>query len=126
MSDQKITMECGLLDKLSSGQDVMADRGFTIGQLEAHGLRLHIPAFLGTHRAQLIATEVTETRRIAEARIHVERAIERIKNVQGLSIISSMLCPISNHLIFACGFLTLVDAPSVPIGGQARCKHVFK
>ena len=58
----------------------MADRGFTISdELEAKGIRLRIPSFLGSKRAQLKARKVTQTRRIAEARIHVERAIQRIK-----------------------------------------------
>ena len=33
---------------------------------------------------QLTAGEVTATRRIAEARVHVERAIERLKEFQTL------------------------------------------
>ena len=79
-SDNKITLECGLLDQLKPGQDVMADRGFTVeAELQEKGIRLHILSFLGSDRAQLTSREVTKTRRIVEARIHVERAIERIK-----------------------------------------------
>lgn len=66
----KITSECGLLDELQAGQDVMADRGFTVETLlQQRGCRLIIPSFLGTHRTQLSAKEVTSTRRIAETRI---------------------------------------------------------
>ena len=58
----------------------MADRGFTISdELEAKGVRFRIPSFLGSERAQLEASKVTQTRRIAEARIHVECAIQRTK-----------------------------------------------
>ena len=58
----------------------MVDRGFTGDLLLAEkGCQLHVPAFLGTKRTPLTATEVTQGRRIAEARIHIERAIERIK-----------------------------------------------
>ena len=82
-ASDKITMESGLPDKLNAGQDVMADRGFDISvHLETVGMELHIPSFLGTKRMQLRAEEVTATRRIAEARIHIERAIERIKEFQ--------------------------------------------
>ena len=34
-SDQKITQNCGLIRLLSPGQDVMADRGFTVDLLLA-------------------------------------------------------------------------------------------
>ena len=73
-------MECGLLDLLSPRQYIMADRGFTIEEeLREKGTGLYIPSFLGSKRSQLTAEEVTSTHRIAEAPIHVERAIERIK-----------------------------------------------
>ena len=61
----------------------MADRGFTVEEdLAEKKLKLHIPSFLRTKRAQLTAGEVTATRRIAEARVHVERAIERLKEFE--------------------------------------------
>ena len=68
-----------LVDKSVLGHEVMADRGFTVEEdLAEKNITLHIPSFLGNKRSQLTAPEVTSTRRIAEARVHVERAIERI------------------------------------------------
>ena len=65
------------------GHEVMADRGFTVEEdLAEKNITLHIPSFLGNKRSQLTAPEVTSTRRIAEARVHVERAIERIKEFE--------------------------------------------
>ena len=79
-SDQKITRECGLLNDLQPGHEVMADHGFTVEQdLAERNITLLIPSFLGNTRSQLTAPEVTSTRRIAEARVYVERAIERIR-----------------------------------------------
>ena len=61
----------------------MADRGFTVEEdLAEKNLKLHIPSFFGTKLAQLTAVEVTATRHIAEAHVHVERAIERLKKVE--------------------------------------------
>ena len=114
-SDKKITLECGLLDQLKPGHDVMADRGFTIrDELEANGIRLIIPSFLGSERAQLRAGEVTRTRRIAEARIHVERAIQRIKEfrlLQGEVDIS--LLHVLQQVFQVCAFLTNFQKPIV-------------
>ena len=61
----------------------MADRGFTVEEdLAKKNLTLHILSFLGTKRAKLTAGGVTATRRIAEARVHVERAIELLKEFE--------------------------------------------
>ena len=57
----------------------MADRGFTIQEeLNPLKVRLNIPAFL-SGRDQLTKAEVKESQGIASVRIHVERAIQRIK-----------------------------------------------
>lgn len=56
----------------------MADRGFDIpDDLTPFGI--NIPPFM-KGRIQLEAVELVETRRIASPRIHVKRAMERIKN----------------------------------------------
>ena len=57
----------------------MADRGFEIQDLLVpHGLILNMPPFKGNN-ASLSAEDVVKTQRIASARIHVERAIGRVK-----------------------------------------------
>ena len=62
---------------------MIADRGFAVEEdLAEKNLKLHIPSFLRTKRAHLTAGEVTATRRIAEARVHVEKAIERLKEFE--------------------------------------------
>ena len=58
----------------------MADRGFDVEDvLQPLGVQLNIPPFM-RGRDQLDEKDMVETRRIASLRIHVERAIERIKN----------------------------------------------
>ena len=60
-----ITEKSGLLDLLEPGDNVMADRGFDVGDLlHQHGITLNIPPFLG-QREQLTSRKVEETRRIA-------------------------------------------------------------
>ena len=79
VSDKCITEKSGLLQYLKPGDNIMADRGFEITSILPPGVGLNIPPFKGT-RAQLTAEEATETVHIASVRIHVERAIGRIKN----------------------------------------------
>ena len=79
MSDVEITNDCGLLDLLEEGDSVMADKGFTLYKvLKQRNVGLNIPPFLHCNQ-QFTSAEVAETQQIAAVRIHVERAIERIK-----------------------------------------------
>lgn len=79
-SDKHITENCGVLDKLSHGDVVLADRGFDIADsLGLYCAKLHIPAFTKGKR-QLSAMEVETTRKIANVRIHVERVIGLVRN----------------------------------------------
>ena len=60
------------------------------------------------------------TRRIATHRIHIEAAIERIKNFQITHFFPGSLChlaaPITFFVLFCeiCAFLTTIDSPLVP------------
>ena len=78
-SDKQITNDCGTLDLLEAGDSFMADKGFEIAGDLPQGVTLNIPPFLGEKDHLSIEGE-TETRRIASVRIHVERAMARIKN----------------------------------------------
>lgn len=63
----------------------MADRGFTIGDsFFPLKVKLNIPAF-SKGKDQLSEEDVTETLRIVTVRIHVERAIRRLKVLRILS-----------------------------------------
>ena len=77
-SDMCIVQDCGILNRLVPGDEVMADTGFTIQDLLfPFRVKLNISAF--SHGKQLSNEEVTRTRRVANVRIHVERAIRRLK-----------------------------------------------
>ncbi|XP_033730305.1 uncharacterized protein LOC117319639 isoform X2 [Pecten maximus] len=81
ISDKRIVVDSNFLDKVERGDDIMADRGFLIrGELALRGATLNIPPF--SNGKQLCPQAVTKTRRIAHARIHVERAIGRLKNFE--------------------------------------------
>ena len=79
VSDKKLVELSGLLDKLEVGDEIMADKGFDIQDLLAPlGVRLNIPPFLKSG-SQFSSDDVLRTKKIAKLRIHVERAIGRIK-----------------------------------------------
>ena len=107
ISDKELTRKCGILDLLESGDTLMADRGFDIeGDLILRGVRLNIPPFL-KGKQQLSQSELVETRRIASLRIHVERAMERLKNFH---IFDKPLPPsfrdTANQTFYICAVLT--------------------
>ena len=105
ISDKKLTAECGILKLLESGDAIMADRGFTIEDI--------LPAGRLNESGQLTENERSTTRRIASIRIHVERAIERIKNYQILHNIPNTIHNSVNQTFFACAILTNFLPPLV-------------
>lgn len=93
----------------------MAERGFTIkDMLDDIGVKLNIPPFM-EGRKQLPASEVSEGRKIASVRIHVERAIGRIKSFQILKhTIPITLAGLSNQIVTVCAFLSNFKPVLVP------------
>lgn len=79
ISDVELTKLSGLLDLLEPGDDVMADKGFTIRKLlQERGVTLNIPKFL-SNKVQFTTSEIQTTEEIAKLRIHIERMNRRIK-----------------------------------------------
>ncbi len=83
-SDTFITKNSGLVDHLIPGDQILADRGFTITDVLPPGVTLALPAFTRGCK-ELSEHQVTGTRRLANVRIHVERAIRRLKCFKLLS-----------------------------------------
>lgn len=84
ISDQSIVKESKFVDMIEEGDDVMADRGFNIRHLLLRKkATLNIPAF--SHGKCLSSKAAKRSRRIASVRIHVERAIGRMKTFRILS-----------------------------------------
>ena len=80
ISDREIVERSGFLNlPFSNGDSVMADKGFTIEDILPIGVSLNIPPFLGMSD-QMSAEDVFATQEIASLRIHVERAINKVKN----------------------------------------------
>lgn len=77
--DREIVLRSGFLDqKFENGDAVMADKGFTVQDLLPPGVGLSIPLFLGS-QGQMSPEDVVKIQSIASLRVHVERAINKMK-----------------------------------------------
>ena len=114
ISYKQIFVKSGLLDLLQPGDLVIADRGFLIKDiLQERKVDLNIPPFLGK-RDRLTAKEEVLTKRIARVRIHVERAIERMKKFKIISkIVPLSLKPVISQIVHVIGFLVNYQGPLV-------------
>ena len=85
----------------------MADRGFDIqDDLTPLGVKINIPPFL-KGKQQFQSHELVESRRIASLRIHVERAMERIKNYHIFDrTLPSSMTNVAEQTFFVCAVLT--------------------
>ena len=102
----------GILDlPFTEGDSVMADKGFTISDILPLGVSLNIPPFLGTS-TQMPPEDVVRTQEIARLRIHVERAINKIKNFHIWdSVIPLNLFGVANQMWSVCAFLCNIQDP---------------
>ena len=113
ISDREIVKKSGFLDLIEWKDNVMADRGFNIRDLLLRkNAYLNIPAF--SDGKQLSARAVGKSRKIASVRIHVERAMERLKNfkiIQG--VIPLQLKNSLNQIMLICAVLSNLQEPLV-------------
>ena len=109
----QFVIESGLLPLLEHGDSVMADKGFNIQDLLApHGVRLNIPPF-NPKAHQLAPQDVVETKTIATVRIHVEKAIKRVKEYRLLSgIIDNNLSDLLEQCVF-CAYMLCNFQPAL-------------
>ena len=114
ISDRKLVEFSGLLEKLESGDELMADKGFLIQDLLMPiSVRLNVPPLLSTKR-QMPANDVLLTKKIAQLRMHVERAIGRIKVYQILrNTLPATMWDSINEVIYVCCMMTNFSPPLV-------------
>ncbi|XP_014677247.1 PREDICTED: uncharacterized protein LOC106817110 [Priapulus caudatus] len=116
-SDKFITSDSAdLLQNLETEKgSVMADRGFLVqGILSDMGVKLHMPAFKGADRPQLSAGEGAVSERISNVRIHIERAIQRIKTYHILDgELKLSMKDIAAQVFTVCAYLVNFQSPIV-------------
>ncbi|XP_049459235.1 uncharacterized protein LOC125905337 [Epinephelus fuscoguttatus] len=120
-SNKVITQQSGLIDVLEQGNVVLADRGFNFPEYFAtKGVRLLVPSTRG--KTVLTGLEVSRSRQMSRARIHVERSIGKLKafhilkNTLPISMIkhrtSDSMATI-NKILLVCAALSNLDKPLV-------------
>ncbi|CAG2212862.1 unnamed protein product [Mytilus edulis] len=116
-SDRYITEHSGFLDLVSAGDEIMADRGFRIRDLllGEKGLFKYAPftrkCSWGKGK-RLTAYEIRKTRKIANVRIYVEKAIQRMKKFKMLSqILLWTQKPLVYPMMIVAGFICNLMKP---------------
>ncbi|KAM7315259.1 hypothetical protein ISCGN_005041 [Ixodes scapularis] len=108
-SDKAIFEQSGLLYMLEPVTDaVMVDRDFLIDSICEDRL-IAVIRLPFRKQNQLSKRDALETHRIAAARVHVERAIQRLKIFRLLSskILCNMLCMMDNIMTIVAGVINL-------------------
>lgn len=102
------------LDLIEPYDLILADRGFTIREdLLFRRASLEIPP-PSAGLQQMARSNVLRTKRVANARIHVERAINRIKWFKILSsVLSVSLIPLFDDILLICSCLCNLLEPLV-------------
>lgn len=117
ISDKDITRQSGILELLEKGDDYMADKGFNIIDL----LDPNEP-FL-SEKGQFDEEEVETTQCIASVRIHVERAISRIKMYKIINnVVPLSLAEVLNQIWTLCCMLLLFQSSII---SQENEQHLF-
>jgi len=123
ISDNQLVVDSGFLNLLAQllddgrikiGDGIMSDKGFTCAkEFEKLGLKLVVPPH-AVGEQQMCAADVMLTKNIAAHRVHVERAIGRIKNFKILSqrLDISFLTTV-DQIWTVCAFLTTFLPPLV-------------
>lgn len=113
-TDRYIVQKSGFLDLIEPYDLILADRGFTIREdLLFRNATLEIPP-PSAGLQQMSRSNVIKTKKIANARIHVERAINRIKWFKILSsVLSVSLIPLFDKILIICAALCNLADPLV-------------
>ena len=107
IDDMKIFQEIGIMKHIRPNDLILADRGYTVQHLLNYlQAEIKIPSFL-TGRESLSIAEELETRKIAKARIHVERFNLRLKqfSLAGRKIPLSLSPLATKMVVVACGLV---------------------
>lgn len=113
-SDKHIFETGGILNKCEIGDSVMADKGFLIEESCTNaGVKLIRPPFLRKNK-QLSLNDGVANTEIAKARVHIERAIQRIKiyHIFKNKMPWKCMCKIDKIVYIVCG-ITNISNPII-------------
>ena len=107
-SDKEIFLKSGSVDFLEPGDAVMVDKGYLIEhEMNARHIIVYKPPLKKPHQQQATGLHTLRTRKIAQARIHVERIIGKIRRWNILNVVIPQTCLyLISQSAFVCSCLT--------------------
>ena len=114
-SDKEIFERSGAKDRLKSGEAIMVDKSFLVGDiLQGTGVQVIRPPRLANFpNKQFPAEETLDTRRIARKRIIIENVNAKLKNYKILSQrVNVKFLRIINEIVYVCCSLCNMGHPS--------------
>lgn len=108
-SDKALVQHCGILNSFKVGDMILADKGFLIGDILPPGVSVNMPPFLVT--PQFSEQDVLKTRNVARARVHIERANQRLKSYRILHLIPKSLFDRASMVVQCCAGLINFQRP---------------
>ena len=99
ISDKAIVQQSRLLNHLTAGDLVLADKGFLIQHLVPHCVSVNIPPFLNNGTST--ESEARATKAITKCRLPVEKANARVEDFKLYSFIFTLSCRIIFQLCAA-------------------------
>ena len=113
-SDRHICRDSNFYNLLEAGDVIMADRGFQIREdLLHYYCSLSIPPGARV-KSQFTTTECGKTKEVANLRIHVERAINRLKEYKILkNTLPINMLPLADEIIRTCAALINFQPPLI-------------
>ena len=111
-SDRLIVEKCGIISHLKAGDLILTDKGFLVSDIMPPGVTINMPSFLPPSR-QFTSDQCQKNKSISQARIHVERAIDRIKQFSILDNIPHNFRKHSSKIFQVCASLVNMQAPYV-------------
>ena len=113
-SDRFIFEDCGVLEKFEPKTSCMVDRGFVVQHLLlSKQVKVYMSPFT-KGQPQITKGKVRQGQAIAKARIHVERAIQRVKRFRIFnSVIPLTMADILDDIVIVCSTLTNLMAPLI-------------
>ena len=113
-SDRHIFEDCEIISKFEKNTACMVDRGFNVQDLLlVKQVKLYMPPFT-KGQIQFTKQKVKRGQDIAKARIHVERAIERVKRFRIFnSVIPLTMKDVLDDIVLVCAALTNLMPPLI-------------
>ena len=111
-SDKIVTQQSNIISHLNAGDLILADKGFLIHDLLPKNIFLNLPAFL-CGKTQFTKEEAVFSRKIAGCRIHVERAIYRLRSYKILDYVNIPLRPFIDKITQVCAVLVNLQSPII-------------